>query len=275
MYETHIYATDCAGHEINLPLAPVEVRNDTQKPVISNASISNISAQGYTVTCKVTDDWGINAVAFPTWTTYNGQDDLAAMFMETQQGTRSGDIFTFHVKASDHNNEQGFYATHIYARDCAGNVTSLELDVVNVQNGAQKIVLQRTSQCALNNGYVTEVSDGMTVSSFLKEFENETLEAVGTNGRTLSATAKIGTGAVIRLKLNGQVVDQVTVVVTGDVDGSGKVDSTDYMQIRSVFLGTYQLNTVQTMAADVDGSSAVDNTDYLRIKSDFLGFYQL
>ena len=90
-------------------------------------TFSNVSAAGYTVTCKVTDDWGVSKVAFPTWTVANDQDDLAADFLNTQKGTKNGNTYTFRVNASAHNNETGAYVTHIYATDCAGNRVSLPL----------------------------------------------------------------------------------------------------------------------------------------------------
>jgi hypothetical protein len=145
-YVTHIYATDCAGNRVSLPLGTVQVMDDTEAPVITDAVVSNITAEGYTVTCKVTDNWGIHSVVFPTWTSANGQDDLAQDFFNTQVGTKNGNTFTFEVKAADHNNETGSYITHIYATDCAGNRTQLVLDAVNVQDPVQIIVPEVTAK---------------------------------------------------------------------------------------------------------------------------------
>lgn len=92
------------------------INNDTQKPTISNVKITNITSSGYTVTCTVKDNIGVTRVTFPTWTEHNGQDDLL-----WKNGTINGNTVTFNVRASDHNNESGYYATHIYAYDAAGN----------------------------------------------------------------------------------------------------------------------------------------------------------
>ena len=145
-YVTHIYATDCAGNQISLPLPNIQVMDDTEAPVISNVVVSDITADGYTVTCTVTDNWGINSVAFPSWTTGNGQDDLPADFFNTQLGTREGDTYTFRVKTEDHNGEQGYYATHIYATDCAGNRTCFELNSIVVGDPAQVVVPEVTAK---------------------------------------------------------------------------------------------------------------------------------
>jgi hypothetical protein len=74
----------------------------------------------------------------------------------------------------------------------------------------------------------------------------------------------------INLYDNGQLIDSVTVVVMGDVDGTGIMDTTDYLRIRSVFLGTYSLTDVENLAADMDANGIIDSTDYLKIKAKFL-----
>ena len=125
-----------AGHGIN---AKIEAY-DHEHPAISNVTVSDVSAEGYTITCTVTDNWGMSKVAFPTWTVANNQDDQAADFLNTQKGTQNGNTYTFRVKASDHNNETGLYVTHIYAVDKGGNTTKLVVDLVTVEDQAQVVV---------------------------------------------------------------------------------------------------------------------------------------
>ena len=61
----------------------------------------------------------------------------------------------------------------------------------------------------------------------------------------------------------------------GDVNNDGTVDSTDYLRIKSHFLGTITLEGKEFKAGDVDSSGTIDSTDYLRIKSHFFGEYDL
>ena len=99
--------------------------SDQEAPAISNVKVSNITTEGYDVSCTVTDNVGVNRVVFPTWTVLNDQDDIAAEWWDVNhtatRGTRNGDTWTFHVNIADHNNERGTYLTHIYAYDDAGN----------------------------------------------------------------------------------------------------------------------------------------------------------
>ena len=71
------------------------------------------------------------------------------------------------------------------------------------------------------------------------------------------------------------MIDSVTVVVMGDLDGNGRIDSTDYLRIKSAFLGEYTLNEHERKAADVDQNGVIDATDYIRIKGHFLGNFTI
>jgi hypothetical protein len=249
--------------------------------VISDAVISNVTAAGYTVTCTVTDDWGVNTVAFPTWTHNNGQDDLADNFMNTQKGTKDGNTYTFVVKASDHNNETGFYTTHIYAKDCAGNTISLPLDPVEVKDPSsveptlEEITLVSSSIYTIGDLMVNGVTESTSVDSLLKQFQNKTLEVVDGKGMVISGSAIVGTGAQINLYENDKIIDSVSVVVLGDVDGNGIVDTTDIVRVKAAFLGSFMLDDAESNAADVDGNGIIDTTDYMRVMSHFLGSYDL
>jgi hypothetical protein len=263
----------CAKHYAGHGIREQIEAYDNKHPAISNAVISDISADGYTVTCTVTDNWEITKVAFPTWTLLNNQDDLAKDFMNTQQGTKNGNTYTFRVKASDHNNETGKYVTHIYALDRGGNRISLALEPVEVKDPV--ISMTAASEYSMDTTFVYGIHDNTTVASMLTQFANDTLEVLDCNGKVISGSTVVGTGAKINLYQNNTVVDTVTVIVLGDADGNGLVDTTDYLRVRANVLGKYTMTDAQRKAADIDGSGIVDSEDSQRIKSYFLGTYHL
>ena len=274
-YVTHIYAKDLAGNETVINLPAVNVENDTQLPVITDAIISNISAEGYTVTCKVTDNQGIHSVAFPTWTLLEGQDDLAEDFMNTQQGSKTEDTYTFHVKASDHNNEGGYYVTHIYAKDLAGNVASLNLEPVEVKDILWKILPTSKSNYKVKDGLIQNVKAGTSVGDLLCNFRNTELKVLDAKGATLSTTDTVSTGCTVHLYIGDAQIHTLTVVVPGDINGDGVVDTTDYMRVKAIMLGAYTPNSTEACAADVNTSNSIDTTDYMRIKAYMLKAYDL
>ena len=272
-YITHIYAFDTSGNISCYEMETVLVVDDTQAPVITDAVISDITAQGYTVTCKVTDNMGVDEVTFPTWTLAGGQDNTV-----TQAGVRDGDTYTFRVNAMDHNFALGEYTTQICARDGAGNETVLTLEPVTVQDPVvipEKILLADSSVYSMKDALVLDVKPRTTAEALLKEFAYEELQVKDKNGQPVSADKKVGTGYTVELYDGDTLVDAVKLVVLGDLDGNGVIDTTDYMRIKSSLLDGFALDTVEHKAADVNGDGAVDTTDYMRVKAHFLDTFSI
>jgi len=98
---------------------------DTPPPTITNARITDVNDDGFTITCDVTDtDSGIDSVYFPTWTDANGQDDII-----WHRASISGNTASYRVLYSQHNNEFGTYSVHVYAYDKAGNSSATALSL--------------------------------------------------------------------------------------------------------------------------------------------------
>lgn len=96
---------------------------DGQNSVITDVKAYDVTGDGYTVSCKVADDFIVDRVQFPTWTVAGEQDDIQENWVNNPaaSGIKAGDIYIYKVKISEHNNEAGLYATHIYAYDKYGN----------------------------------------------------------------------------------------------------------------------------------------------------------
>ena len=135
-YTTHIYAYDDAGN--NASNNEVRVYVDKTPPVIEDVQVKDVTPDGYTVRCKVTDAGkDVAKVCFPTWTDANGQDDLAADWetSDAAKGTAVGEgYYEFKVKVADHNNEHGRYWTRIVAWDSFGNKAATEREDTLLSN---------------------------------------------------------------------------------------------------------------------------------------------
>lgn len=152
---------------------------DTEAPVISNVQVSNITNQGYDISCTVTDNVGVNRVVFPTWTTLNDQDDIAQAWWDVNhtatRGTRNGDTWSFHVSIADHNNERGAYNTHIYAYDDAGNSVCYGVNDIVVPDPLPVVTFDANGGMAefvtkiVNNGDVLGVLPEATQSGYIFE----------------------------------------------------------------------------------------------------------
>ncbi len=121
------YSLDIGGYKLGWVDAA-----EKKGPAISNIQVTDQSADGYTVTCTVTDDTSVREVRFPTWTTKTGQDDIQPDWTTNPDavGTRNGNKWSYRVNISDHSNETGEYNTHIYAYDVYGNSSSDGITVI-------------------------------------------------------------------------------------------------------------------------------------------------
>ena len=129
-YITHIYATDKRGYQSGASAGTINIPEDTKGPEISNVRISEVTPNGYRVTCTVTDETGVARVKMPTWSDRNGQDDLV-----WHEATLNGNTATFYVRTADHKSETGSYTTHIYADDTRGNTSSTAAPAIHVPFG--------------------------------------------------------------------------------------------------------------------------------------------
>ena len=79
------------------------------------------------------------------------------------------------------------------------------------------------------------------------------------------------TGMTVEYAVDGEVVQTLTVVVTGDVNGDGKCDITDMVQLRAHLLGKREFSSVAAQAGDLNGNGSVDITDMVQLRAFLLG----
>jgi endo-1,4-beta-xylanase len=67
------------------------------------------------------------------------------------------------------------------------------------------------------------------------------------------------------------VKDSVTVIVTGDVNGDGKITVTDMIATKSHLLGKSKFTGAAEKAADTNGDGKISITDFIQLKAHILG----
>ena len=118
-YATHIYYNNGNGDTM------FTIMNYTLNtcPSVVRVTYVQDGTSGYTVYAYVEDNglYPITKVQCPTWTEYNGQDDLASDWSSVSATygnyTVNGVYYneSFYVSFAAHNNETGKYITHVYA----------------------------------------------------------------------------------------------------------------------------------------------------------------
>ncbi len=113
------------------------------------------------------------------------------------------------------------------------------------------------------NGVVYIDAEATTQAQFLANF-------VGSPVLSTSLDS-IGTGVTVSLKSGSTTLDSLKVVLRGDYNGNGKIDTSDYSFIKRVFLTTTTPDATRKLAVDVNGNGYVDTNDYMLVKKHYSG----
>ena len=184
---------------------------DTTGPTLSNYKVTNKDSSGYTISCTVTDPSGVDHVAFKTWTTAEGESKA-----RIENGTRSGDNYTYRVKKSDHSNATKGYMTYVLAYDKCGNVSGIKLSKeLDLPIDPTGISLNKTSLSFTGTGASQKLSATVSPSDATDKTVTWTSSntAVATvSGGTVKA-AGYGTATITAKTVNGKTATcKVTVV---------------------------------------------------------------
>lgn len=133
-----------------------------------------------------------------------------------------------------------------------------------------------TSDCVLEDGILRGIRAGTKITEFSQQLSQglEDVKIVSVSGTEKDGDDLIATGDVVSKYYKGNVVDSFTVIIDGDVDCNGNVDTSDYLKVKRHVLGTYTITDIGLDAACVS-SNTVGAADYLMIKRSVLRTYDL
>ena len=121
--------------------------------------------------------------------------------------------------------------------------------------------------CVEESTHIRAVAAGKTVAQLWDGINEKAYVTVyNADGTVADSNALAATGMVAKLMVNGQVIDTVTVVVTGDVNGDGKISITDVTAVKYHVLEKTLLTGVYLIAADASNDGKVSITDVTQIK---------
>ena len=112
------------------------------------------------------------------------------------------------------------------------------------------------------NNYITNIQPNTTVATLKDNLENDatTIQVVGKDDN-----AKLATGDVVQLVIDGTPLDERTIVVLGDVNGDAKVNSRDAKRILDRVVGLISLDEAYEYACDTNGDNAIKSRDAKKV----------
>lgn len=140
---------------------------------------------------------------------------------------------------------------------------------VEVEKKAPQTVT--SDQYTVSNGQISKISTGTKASQLLGGLDDDQNVKVFSGDRELPADTVVGTGMTVKLMDGNNVVQTLTVVVTGDTNGDGKSTVTDMLAVKSHLLKKSNLSGAPAQAADTSKDGGISITDFIQIKAAILG----
>lgn len=125
-----------------------------------------------------------------------------------------------------------------------------------------------------SGNYLYGTPERTTLSAFKRAYTRPGYSVFDKDSNALPEDSLIGTGCKLCYEA-GDVGEtkELTIIVTGDIDGNGKVTTTDYIAIKNQLVCA-NLDDTKKLAADVDGYG-ISTSDYIKVKLHFEGAYDL
>lgn len=120
-----------------------------------------------------------------------------------------------------------------------------------------------------DDGLLRAAAWKMNFDAFSEHFDKQSIVITDANGNAVPDGQYIGTGSKVTLVVNGEIIDEATVCLAGDLNGNAFMDVGDYLMIRRYAMDIYNLDDVQFSAGDVNGDDEVDAFDYACVRRYF------
>ncbi len=120
-------------------------------------------------------------------------------------------------------------------------------------------------------GYLQGIPVGTTAAALLEGMDDSSCIRVFKGETELTAEDTLSTGMTVKLMIGETVFDSLTLIVTGDVNGDGKISVLDTVFIKSHTLEIQVLSGAAALAADYNSDGKLSILDYVQVKAMLLG----
>ena len=158
------------------------------------------------------------------------------------------------------------------------DMAEIEITVSPSVNDA--IILNNLSSLDVDSeGYLRRIPlDGTNTVDFVSSQiinSNDLLTFTNAKGETITGANKVGTNTVISLKNGSDVLDSMTVIMTGDITCDGLVNNRDVSYAARVIVKRNTADAGQLRAMDVNGDGKVNNRDVAMLSRYLVGKEQI
>ena len=123
----------------------------------------------------------------------------------------------------------------------------------------------------IQDGVITQIPANLTIADFLEGIPEAEYIWFYQDGKEVPSDSLVATGMELQLIVGVQIMQKLSVVVKGDVNGDGKISITDMLLVKSHLLNKTNLTDPYFNAADINGDGNTTITDFIQIKAFLLG----
>lgn len=185
---------------------------------------------------------------------------------------------------------------NIVSIDTAGNVTALtegksKIKAISQENNSiqkectiivtRKLMIDEIlfQKPLVKQGiYITGIPDKLNTVKDIKKYIKTNLEIESLNYRNeiLSENDKVGTNCKIQIKENGNILKKYNIILYGDVNGDGKINSVDVLVLQRHILEIQKLEPIYQRAGNINkNGKKPSSVDLLLIQRHILEIKQI
>lgn len=122
-----------------------------------------------------------------------------------------------------------------------------------------------------SESYIYGYKPDMTVDTLIKEIASKySVTVTNASGSVITGSAKVGTGSKVKIT-SGDTSYEYTVIIFGDLNGDGTINSADLLKMRQHLLETNKLSGVFQVAANTNrDTSGINSADLLKMRQHLL-----
>lgn len=147
-----------------------------------------------------------------------------------------------------------------------GNFTGIKTATFMIIGDIPLTVTSSKVNVSQNKYIISKITVGTTVSSLLNDIDQKSCIKIFDDGVEQSGNTILKTGMQVCIVNGNSIYKSYSIIVTGDINGDGKVNITDMVAAKSHILKKSTLTGVQALGGDTNGDGKVNITDFIKIK---------
>ena len=118
---------------------------------------------------------------------------------------------------------------------------------------------------------VSKIAEKTTLKDYIQNFEMNNNYNLDVEYKIIDNQMVLFTGSKTIIYKSNNKYDELTNIVTGDINGDGVINSADLLRVRQHLLGIKKLSDIYYTASDINYDNNINSADLLRIRQHLFG----